>query len=227
MTLNLVNWNVGWAETKKRRPEIRERIECHTPEIICLTEGHCDLLSQEGHTICSHPDEDTIKKGLEDERRKVLLWSKHSWDQVDDLGSESLRTGRFVSGVTETSIGEVMVIGVCIPWMNSPGIKGSGVKYGQHHEQYLHLLQGVLKEARERALGKCLIITGDFNQRLGPKSKSSSGRRAQLRSMLENALPPYMVIATKDLKFQKKRGVDHRALSDDLTANAFINYLKT
>ena len=38
------------------------------------------------------------------------------WERVDDLGVDSLPPGRFVSGVTRTSLGELTVVGVCIPW---------------------------------------------------------------------------------------------------------------
>ena len=48
----------------------------------------------------------------------------------DDVGHASLPPGRFVSGVTQTSVGEVTVIGVCIPYSGSrvgpPGTGGCG-----------------------------------------------------------------------------------------------------
>lgn len=217
MTLNLVNWNVDWAKTKKRRPEIRERIESHTPEIICLTEGRCGLLPQEGDTIHSQLDEYTISKGMEDEWRKVFLWSRNPWKSMDDLGDKSLRCGRFVSGVTETSLGEVTVVGICIPWHESPG-RGSGVPHWKHHRQYSEILRGVLKEAHEKVSGKHLIIMGDFNHCLEPQRRPSSSKRAQARSALEKAIPTGMTIVTKGLKFKGKRGVDHVVLSEDLVA---------
>ena len=48
-----------------------------------------------------------------------MLWSREPWNQVDDNGNDSMPPGRFVSGVTQTSVGEVTVIGICIPWFGS------------------------------------------------------------------------------------------------------------
>ena len=85
MTLRLVNWNVEWATPNSRRTtEIVGRIDRHVPEVACLTEAHVGLLSQRGHIICSQPDYGyRVKEG----RRKVVLWSREPWNQVDDLGS--------------------------------------------------------------------------------------------------------------------------------------------
>ena len=117
MSLRLVNWNVEWATPRSRRStEILSRIGEHAPEVICLTEAHIGLLSRDGHTICSQSDYGyPTKEG----RRKVLLWSREPWEQIDDVGIDSMPPGRFVSGVTLTSVGEATIIGVCIPWFGS------------------------------------------------------------------------------------------------------------
>lgn len=221
MTLNLVNWNVDLHKSKSEnaRSEIQRRVESHTPEIICLTEGRFDLLPQEGDTIHSQLDEYTIRKGMEDEWRKVFLWSRNPWKSMDDLGDESLRCGRFVSGVTQTSLGEVTVVGICIPWRDSPGVKGSGVPRWKHHREYLDTLKGVLDAIYGRTSGKRMIVMGDFNQTMGPYSTAPR----ELRDMLKDTFPKGMTIVTKGLKLRNKRGVckrgvDHIALSEDLVA---------
>ena len=43
-----------------------------------------------------------------------MLWSREPWHQVDDVGIDSMPPGRFVSGVTLTSMGEGTIIGVCV-----------------------------------------------------------------------------------------------------------------
>ena len=95
MPLSVATWNVEWAAPNSlRTAEILRRIDRHAPEVVCLTETDVGLLSKKGHTICSQPDYGyTIKE----ERRKVLLWSREPWDQVDDVGSASMPLGRFVS----------------------------------------------------------------------------------------------------------------------------------
>ena len=211
MSLKLVNWNVEWATPgSPRTSEILSRVRRNDPEIVCLTETHEGLLSQDGRAICSRPDHGyPIKKG----RRKVLLWSRHAWTRVDDLGNDLLTPGRFVSGVTQTSVGEVMVIGICIPWFGSrtEARRGSDrKKRWEDHEQYLDGLTKVLKrESSER-----LIVMGDFNQRIGPASSAP----AKLQSALLKAFPPRMGIATAALGFQGRRSIDHIALSEDLSA---------
>ena len=136
--MKLVNWNVQWATSRSlRRAEILRRIQRHDPEVICLTETHTGLLSQGGHTICSQPD---YGYPIKDGRRKVMLWSREPWEQVDDVGIDSMPPGRFVSGVTQTSAGEIMVLGICIPWFGSrteARRTSERKKRWEDHEQYL------------------------------------------------------------------------------------------
>ena len=208
MSLIVVNWNVEWATPNSRRTaEILGRINRHVPEVACLTETHAGLLSQHGHTICSQPDYGyTVKK----DRRKVMLWSREPWNQVDDTENDSMPPGRFVSGVTQSSVGETAVIGICIPWFRSRTEASRKVERRMpwaDHEQYLVGLSEVL----ERAELKRLIVMGDFNQIIGQGSRA----RPELRLALRKAFPPSMRIATSDLAFQGRRSIDHIALSAD------------
>ena len=91
MSLRIVNWNVQFATPRSwRSPEILDRIDRHGPEIVCLTETHDELLAQGGHAICSQAD---YGYALKPNRRKVLLWSKEPWRQVDDLGVDFAAAG--------------------------------------------------------------------------------------------------------------------------------------
>ena len=58
--------------------------------------------------------------------RTLLLWSREPWDAVDDVGLDSMQPRRFASVVTKTSIGEVTVVGVCVPWFGSGSRTGPG-----------------------------------------------------------------------------------------------------
>ena len=211
MSLKLVNWNVEWATPKSRRtPEILKRIEQHEPEVICLTETLIDLLPKDGHVITSQPDYGyPVKKG----RRKVLLWSKAPWKHTDEVGSDTLPPGRFASGVTRTSIGEVAVMGVCIPWADAR-VKGAKVKRKkwEDHKQYLEGLPEVLGWAPE----KRLIVMGDFNQQI-PRSRYT---RADVHEALLSVIASRLTIATAGVGFQGKRSIDHIALSKDLMAES-------
>ena len=208
--LGVVNWNVQWATAKSvRLPEILRRINAHTPEIVCLTEADTGLLSESGHVIYSRPDGVYAVK----RRRKVLLWSREPWDQVDDLGIGSMPPGRFVSGLTKTSMGEVAVIGVCIPWHGSrtrysdDGLKR---KAWEDHMQFLALLPELLERMRHRRL----IVMGDFNQQVG----QSGYAPGHVRDALKSAMPPWLTIATSALGITGRRAIDHIALGEDLAA---------
>ncbi|MCY4455162.1 MAG: endonuclease/exonuclease/phosphatase family protein [Chloroflexi bacterium] len=214
MSLSIVTWNVKWATPRawSRTPEILVRIKTYAPEVVCLTESHADLLSPKGHTICSQPDAGYGVKGA---RRKVVLWSEEPWEHIDHKGSASLPPGRFVSGVTRTSLGLVKVVGVCIPWFGSrteSHREADRRERWEDHEQYLAGLTKVLAEDSELPI----IVIGDYNQRIG------AGRWVpkKLQEALQDAFPRGMTIATDALTFEERRTIDHIAVSGDLAAES-------
>ena len=208
MTATIVNWNLEWATpTSRRTPEILSRLQQQEAEVVCLTEVHCGLLSKQGHTIFSPPD---YGYGFKGDRRKVILWSREPWDQVDDVGSDWMPPGRFVSGVTQTSAGETAVMGICVPWFGSrteARRHGERKRQWEDHEQYLAGLTQILR----RADTKRLILMGDFNQVIGQGSRAPQ----RLQAALLDAFPPAMRIVTSCLAFQGRRTIDHIALGKD------------
>ena len=213
MSLRLVNWNVEWATPRARRtPEILRRIAHHNPEVVCLTESHERLLSRDGYGIFSRADSGY---GIREGRRKVMLWSMNPWARVDYLGVDSLPPGRFVSGVTRTSLGELTVVGVCIPWFGSRTEARRGAKRKRRwedHERYLAGLTHVLaRESTQR-----LIVMGDFNQIIGPGSRAGCERQLAL----QRAFPASMTIATSALGYEGRKSIDHIALSGDLVVES-------
>ena len=193
-----------------RSVEIRNLIDRYSPEIVCLTETHLEFFKG-GHEISSGPD---YGCGIQESCRKVLLWSKEPWERVDDIGDDQMPPGRFISGVTRTSVGMVTVIGLCIPWKNSQsGARYSGERRGpwEDHELYLEHLAGVLsREPSER-----LVVMGDFNQQIS-KSGRTRSRRADL---LQQAIPRHVRLVTSKFEYCGRRTIDHIALSTDLAAS--------
>ena len=105
----------------------------------------------------------------------------------DDVGIDSMPPGRLVSGATQTSLGAVTVVGVCVPWFGSrtePRRKLERQMHWEDHEQYLAGPTEVL--GRESA--KRLKVMGDFNQRIGPGSRAP----LELRLALQKAFPRSM-----------------------------------
>ena len=179
---------------------------------MCLTETNDRLLSRGGHTICSRPD---YGYPLTEGRRKIVLWSREPWEDVDDLGIESMPPGRFVSGVTQTSLGAVTVVGICIPWFGcrTEARRGPERKARwEDHEQYL----ACLTEHLGRVVAKRLIVMGGFNQIVGPGSRAP----AKLQAALRAASPPGMTIVTSEFAFQGRKSIDHVVLSADLAAES-------
>ena len=209
--MKLVNWNVEWATpTSQRGAEVLRRINDHAPDVVCLTESHNGLLSQRGHTICSQADygyKTTVY------RRKVMLWSREPWEQVNDVGLESLPPGRFVSGLTQTPLGAVTVVGVCIPWFGSRTEARRGSERKRRWEEHEKYLAGLTKVLRGHA-AKRLIVMGDFNQIVGAGSRAPR----ELQLALQGAFPSSMTIATAGLAFEGRGSIDHIVLSKDLAA---------
>ena len=213
MTMSLVNWNVQWATPRSQRtPEIRRRIDGYSPAVVCLTETHTELLSPGGHVICSQAD--TGYK-IRENMRKVVLWSREPWESVDDLGHECMPPGRYVSGVTRTPVGEVTVIGTCIPFRGSRTEARRGSERKRHWEDHARYLDG-LSEVLKGVQGRPFIVTGDFNQRIG------QGKFVPhyLQSALQDTMPEHVTIATSALGHGGRRCIDHMALSEEFAAES-------
>ena len=211
--MRVVNWNVQWATPRSRRTgEILRRIDLRAPEVVCLTETNDRLLSRDGHVICSRPDYGyPLKKG----RRKIVLWSREPWEEVDDLGIESMPPGRFVSGVTQTSLGAVAVLGICIPWFGCRTEARRGPERKARWEDHESYLAG-LAEVLPRYAAERLVVMGDFNQIIGQGIRAPVRLQAALRA----AFPSGMTIVTSELAFEGRKSIDQVVLSDDLAAES-------
>ena len=211
--LTVINWNVQWATPRSARtPEILRRVDSLAPEIVCLTEADEQLLSRDGYTITAQAD---YGYGDKRNRRKVVLWSQRPWRDVDDLGHESLTPGRFISGITQTSVGDVRVMGICIPWFGSRTEARRGAerrKRWEDHEQYLPALVEVLAQQTDLPL----VVMGDFNQVIGQGARAP----VHLRKALNGAFKPSLKIVTTDITFEGRRNIDHIALSAGLACES-------
>lgn len=157
MTLRTVLWNLEWATPRSDRGRyLKSEIEAFDPDIICLTESVAEMLPTYGHAIFSDADYGYREHPA---KRKVLLWSKEPWSEIDTTGSDTLPSGRYVSGTTQ----EVRFIGVCIPW--SRAHVSTGRKDRRPWEDHLQYLAG-LKEICEQRNDSSVpySVLGDFNQ---------------------------------------------------------------
>ena len=117
--------------------------------------------------------------------------------------------GRFIRATTQTSAGDLTVMGVCIPWSASrtgPAFTPRRRRW-EDHRTYLECLSGLLADTPL----KRLVVVGDFNQRIRAGPSPSS-----LASALHDAVASRLAIATSALGWGGRRTIDHIALSADL-----------
>ena len=209
----VATWNLEWATPRSRRtPEILRRLTDLNSQVACLTETDDGLLAEEGHTISAGAD---YGYGLQKTRRKAVLWSRNPWTHVDDVGHEAMPPGRFISGVTQTPLGEVTVIGICIPWSGCRVEARRGSDRKRRWEDHGHYLECLTEFLRCRPTRR-LVVMGDFNQVIGAGSRAPR----VLQSALGQAFPPGMTIATSELVFGQRKSIDHIALGEDLVASS-------
>lgn len=207
MLVRCLTWNLEWAPSKGPRADwIMKHVSAANPDVVCFTEVLRDFMPP-GHLIEAGEDYGyPIQKG----RRKVLLWSREPWTDVDVVGDETMPSGRFVSGTT----GGIRFVGVCIPW------KDAHVKTGrcdrQPWEDHLAYCQGlarVLKRHAEQYTPVCVL--GDYNQRI-PRINQP----VPVFDALMAAIPPSFHIATAGLTdVDGFNFIDHIAVSPTLRAS--------
>lgn len=198
MSLRIVNWNVEWAPPGRLRgQELRRRIRQVRPEVVCLTESHLDFFP-DGHIA---PADDDYGYRCAPTRRKVLLWSRTPWTKVDSVGDRQLPSGRFVRGTTETSLGPVTFIGVCVPWKDAHVRTGRrDRKAWDDHATYLeHLPKTLQSLARNRT-----VVLGDFNQTI-PRTRAPN----HLFEMLTKAVVGFEVATAGRLPGAETQAIDH------------------
>ena len=207
MSLKVLNWNLEWAGARNWRGKaILDRIRELGADVVCLTETHDDFVPS-GHIVTSEPDYGYPQKPG---RRKVLLWSRNPWTLVDRIGDSELPTGRFVSATTETGIGPVSFVGVCIPWKDAHVRTGRrDRKAWEDHAAYLKGLQRLLKASTATTR----IVLGDFNQTI-PRTRAPQ----RLFELLETAIAELRLPTAGELSGTRKQSIDHVCHSHDLTS---------
>jgi endonuclease/exonuclease/phosphatase family metal-dependent hydrolase len=207
-SLTVATWNTEWRRAVSADARlVRERLLALSPDIICLTEAYAELLSGDGHCITSETDYGyPITPG----RRKVVLWSREPWDEVDSEGHRDMPPGRFVAGRTSTPAGDLRVVGVCIPWREAH--VRSGRRDRQCWEDHLAHLAGLETLAHDWT-GPTIVL-GDFNQRV-PRGPAP----AHVYVALEGALLERFAIATAGaLQPLGRPAIDHVVHSGDFEA---------
>ncbi|MDC0088051.1 endonuclease/exonuclease/phosphatase family protein [Akkermansiaceae bacterium] len=202
--MKYLTWNLEWSSPKsKRLPIIQQMIADEDPDVVCYTEVIRTVLP-EGYIIEADADYGYSKTG---DRRKVILWSKTPWTEVDVLGGAKMPTGRFVSGVT----GGVRFAGVCIPWRDAHVRTGRRDRSSwEDHISYCKELQEVLRSYSSRDQPICIL--GDYNQRI-PRFRQP----IKVFNALMEAIPNDFNIVTKGLSDSEGHAlIDHISTTPSL-----------
>ena len=210
--LKISCWNSDWATPSSKRGKFFS--DKFDSDIICLTEGYETLLPQDGYIISSNEDYGyKIQKG----RRKVILWSKNKWTEVNQIGSKEIPTGRFISGVTNG----IKIVGLCIPWRFAH--VSTGRKDRKPWEDHLSFIKN-LSFSNDKT-----IILGDFNQNI-PKKNQPEIVFSSLKKMIDgfNLLTSNMglihIVISNDLKAESIQKIATENNSDHDGINCSIKF---
>lgn len=203
--MKIATWNAEWAKASgaRGRRVAAEILSCSS-EVFVLTEGDRSLLPAHGHVVDAGDDWGYDVK--DKSQRKVLMWSENPWTDIDVIGSPSLPRGRFVIASTETSIGSIRVIGVCIPYYGAHVVTGNkNRRQWEDHEIYLHELKKLIVDVPGP-----FVVAGDCNQRI------PAGRQPKVVSALLDEVLHGLVVPTAG--HVDPPLIDHVAHSSDLVS---------
>ena len=199
--MRILTWNLERRKIHTPYGKLAvQHLFSQNPDVMAISETRTRFPKNEGFTAwAQHP-----QGHFEEDERKILIWSKKPWTDIDDIGHEKLPKGRFVSGVTQTDIGEVRVVGVCIPYhMADVSFGTKDKKPWQQHIKFLDLLPDVLKKYK-----RPIIIAGDYNQRF-PRVKY--GNRKVSEKMTET-FRDFNIVTQGVITGMERAGIDHIAL---------------
>ena len=204
--MKCLNWNLEWKKPKSKAGQwISRKFDDLDPDVACLTEITEGMIPA-GEVLEADPDYGYSQPG---DHRKVVLWSKAPWTEIDLGGDDELPTGRFASGVS----GGIRFIGVCIPWRDAH--VSTGRKDRKAWEDHLAYCHGLARIVDEHAKGEFpLCILGDYNQRIPRTSQPLPVAEA-----LAACFPRDFTISTAGLQDDEDKPlIDHCATSPGLTA---------
>lgn len=209
--MRIVNWNIErhgpatW-QAKSLLAEIAEL----GPDVLCLTEAWEASAATLGGYAISAPG--AAWSAEHDSERKVLLWSKHPWQNVQTI-DQLEATGSAITGLMLLGETQVRVAGLCIPYhFASPFGQEPRAKPWSQHERFLEDLAPLLIEWRNEGP---VIVLGDFNQFMprvwGPKRS---------HEMMEAAFTGYSIVTAGEIEGVGARAIDHVAFAGNLKATS-------
>ena len=206
--MRLLLWNTAWASPRfPKGTYIKEYAKFSNLDIICYTEVRLGLEPESGYFIESLPDYGYSKT---EGKRKVSLWSSSQWEQVDQVGSEELPSGRFISGISKG----IRFVAVCIPWKDAHVNSGrKDRKSWEDHISYIEGLKKIIEVYKKESYPICIL--GDYNQRI-PRNRQPEHVYNYLMDLLSSG---FETKTSDTLDPDGKLLIDHISVSDGLSVD--------
>ncbi|MBA5848467.1 endonuclease/exonuclease/phosphatase family protein [Gordonia amicalis] len=174
-------WATGSSARGRRVRNILREVDA---DLLIVTEGQRDLLPEGGHIVDAGSDwgYDITKSP---ERRKTMLWSRKPLTDVTTVPSGT-GAGRVLVAHTDTPLGQVRVLAVCIPWASAH--VSTGRRDASNWSEHLECCDQieVLTAGFDPRIPT--IVAGDFNQRL-PRVRQPIRVHERLLEMLDRWTP--------------------------------------
>ena len=208
--MRILNWNTQadrYRTDSDRLRSIRERVASYDADVICLTEAYPEAMPNGERTTASG----LSGWGWPEDRgaRKVLLWSRNGWTDVDRVGSPHLPPGRFVSASTVVDGAQWKIVGMCIP---HDGYRGNA---WQGACEYIEVLRREVMA--DQSYQWRTIFLGDFNLQIPPKNYPYPGQDVnRIREETFRGLSIPTAGDTDDPALGGRRFIDHIAFTPDI-----------
>ena len=144
---------------------------------------------------------------------------KRKWDDIDNIGSSDMPSGRYIAG---TTMG-IRVIGVCIPWKMAH--VSTGRKDRKQWEDHLSFINKLSFRNNK------LVLLGDFNQHI-PIFKQpllvSSALIKKLSKMkvITSGMGLDHIVVSEDLNSLSVKSISSKGNSDHDGITCRLNYSK-
>ncbi len=218
--MKILNWNTEFVSPRAKSNKfelIRATIAACDADVICLTEAYPESVPDGGYVIKSNQSGRVPAET--GGARKVLLWSRKQWSDVDLIGSPGLPEGRFASAKTNSAQGiEWTFVGMCIPYfgyrVNKKYWGDEAMRPWQGAEIYLDgLASVVLPQDRYK---RRTILLGDYNLHIPPGKASRQTKAVSQKCAATFAGWNIATAGELNDPALDKRFIDHVALSKDI-----------
>lgn len=152
-----------WATgDSPRATRVRGRLREVDADLLVVTEGRLDLVPDGGHVVDAGMDwgYDVTSYPY---RRKVIVWSRWPLTNLTVLKTGAA-AGRVLVAQTQSSIGPIRILAVCIPWASAH--VSTGRRDATNWSEHLECCDQIEELATQFDPRVPTIVAGDFNQRI-------------------------------------------------------------